>query len=249
MLIIFERDDNYTDKRTLSIPSYLETLLTYGSDAAASHMTNAYWYLDNVDLLACYPTKAETTNKGFIARWDRIKQSKEVQLLGRLHNDICNVIPYLLPGVKLQLKLTKAKRAFYLMNTKTDCTTKFQFLEAYLIVKRILPNPAYLIAHNPTLTKGGLARYNLMRVELSTFTYSAGPKSLSIDIAVFGQRQIRLLFTMIKNKDFLGSLDTNAYYFRHFDLSYFTLFYNCKPIPNEGLHMNMDCEKKLGPGL
>ena len=31
----------------------------------------------------------------------RIKQSKEVQLLGRLFYDICNVIPYLLPGVKL----------------------------------------------------------------------------------------------------------------------------------------------------
>ena len=65
--------------------SYLETLLTYGSDAAASNLTNAFWYLDNGDMLPCDPTAAQTgtTNKGFIARWNRIKQSKEIQLYGR----------------------------------------------------------------------------------------------------------------------------------------------------------------------
>jgi len=55
-------------------------------------------------------------------------------MLGRLLGDICNVIPYLLPCVKLQIKLTKGKGAFYLMNTKVDSTSKFQFLLAYLTV-------------------------------------------------------------------------------------------------------------------
>ena len=128
------------------------------------------------------------------------------------------------------------------MNTRADSTTKFQFLEAYLIDNRIRPNPAYLIAHNATLAKGILARY-MTRVELKTFTYSAGPKSLSIDNAVFGQLTKPLLFTMIKNEDVLGSLDTNPYYFQHFNLSHFTLFCKDKPIPSEGLAMNMGQEK------
>jgi len=59
------------------------------------------------------------------------------------------------------------------MNTKADSTSKFQFLVAYLIFNRIRPNPDPLIAHNATLAKGDLARYNMMRVELKTFTYSA----------------------------------------------------------------------------
>ena len=60
-------------------------------------------------------------------------QSKQkVQLFGRLHSDICNVITYLLPGVKLlQIKLTKFKRAFYLMNMKTDSSTILQFFVAF----------------------------------------------------------------------------------------------------------------------
>ena len=48
--------------------SYLETLLTYGSDAANSHLTNGFWYLNNDDLLPCDPTKAESRNTGFIDR-------------------------------------------------------------------------------------------------------------------------------------------------------------------------------------
>ena len=78
--------------------SYFETILTYGSDAAVSHLTNAFWYLDDGDLLPCDPTATDAKNKGFIARSNRMKQRKEIQLYGRLHNDICNVSRFLLPG-------------------------------------------------------------------------------------------------------------------------------------------------------
>jgi hypothetical protein len=56
--------------------AYLETILSYGSDAAKTHLTNAYWYIEDPDMLPCVPTKAESNNKGFISRWDRCKQSK-----------------------------------------------------------------------------------------------------------------------------------------------------------------------------
>jgi len=39
---------------------------------------------------------------------------------------------------------------------------------------------------------------------------------------------------MVKNTDFLISLNTNSYHFRHYDLSYFAMNLNCKrylPMP------------------
>jgi hypothetical protein len=45
------------------------------------------------------------------------------------------------------------------------------------------------------------------------------------------------------NTDFLGSLDTNPYYFRHYDLSNFALYVNGKNIPSEGLSVDMGYEK------
>ena len=48
---------------------------------------------------------------------------------------------------------------------------------------------------------------------------------------------------MVKNADFIGFLDTNPFNFRHYVLSSFTLCYNVKPIPSQGLAMNMGHEK------
>jgi hypothetical protein len=101
-----------------NIRAYLETLLTYGYDAAESHITNAYWYRDTCDLLPCDTTTDETatTNKGFVRRWELQKKSKVIEMVGRLHSDIRNVATHLLPGVRVHIKLIKAKPEFYLMN-------------------------------------------------------------------------------------------------------------------------------------
>jgi hypothetical protein len=106
--------------------SYLETILTYGSDAAVSHLTNAFWYLDDGDMLPTDPSASDAGNKGLIKRWDHGKQSKKVKLYGRIHSDICNFPQYVLPGVRLQMKLTKSKSNFYLMNKEAGATTKFK---------------------------------------------------------------------------------------------------------------------------
>ena len=88
---------------------YLETLLTYGTNAAATHLTNAYWYRDTGDMLPCDPAAKSvtaTTNREFITRWDRLSASKGLQLFGRLHSDLFNVPLVLPPGVSLQIRLT-----------------------------------------------------------------------------------------------------------------------------------------------
>ena len=55
------------------------------------------------------------------------------------------------------------------------------------------------------------------------FTFSKGPQSLSIDNVVVGPITKLLLFTMVKNKEFLGSVETNTFTFRNYDLNYFTV--------------------------
>ena len=197
-------------------------------------------------MLPSDPTSATITamtNRGFNTRWEKLNASKEVQLFGRLHSDLFNVPLVLLPGVSLQVKLTKARPSFYMMSKEADSKTTFKFLDAQLLVKRVKPDPVTLLAHTATLNTGALARYNMTRVELKTFTFSAGSKSLSIDNAVLGPVPKRLLFTMVKNADFIGTMDSNPYKFQHYDISDFSLFVNGKQYPNEGLSLGMDHEK------
>ena len=55
-----------------------------------------------------------------------------MQLIDRLHSDICHLVPDLLPGVKPQIVLTKDKNPFYLMSTNADSSIKIQFLRRIL---------------------------------------------------------------------------------------------------------------------
>ena len=193
--------------------------MTYGSDTQATHFSNGYWYLDTGDMQPDNTLAENVTamnNGGFILRWNRTNASRGVQLFGRLHSDICNVTLYLLPGVRLQIRLNKARPSFYLMNNSVDSKTVFKFLDAQLLVRRVRPKPAILLAHTATIkNRGRLARYNLTKVDLKRFTFAAGSKSLSIDNAVLGPIPKRLLFTMVKNTDFDGSLYSNPYKFQH----------------------------------
>jgi len=129
------------------------------------------------------------------------------------------------------------------MNKSYDSKTIFKFLDGQLLVRRVRPNPVILFAHNSKLKKGNLARYNLTRAEIKTFTFAAGSKSLSVDNAVLRPIPKRILFTMVKNIDFNGSLDSNPYKFQHYDICDFSFFVNGKQIPNEGLTLGMDHEK------
>jgi len=163
-------------------------------------------------------------------------------MCGRIHSDICNVPKFLLPRIKLQIKFTKAKSSVYLMSTAADSKTAFKFLDAQLLVRRIKANPKIPIAHE-ALLKTELAVYNMTRVELKTFTFSSGPQSFSIDQAVIGRIPKRLLFTMIANTDFLGTINTNAYNFQHFGLRTFVMYVNGRQIPGEGLNIDTGHEK------
>ena len=47
-----------------------------------------------------------------------------------------------------------------------------------------------------------------------------------------------LFFTIITNKEFLGSLDTNPFRFYHYYINYFAPYVNGKHIPSGGLHLD-----------
>ena len=83
----------------------------------------------------------------------------------------------------------------------------------------------------------------MTRVEIKNFTHAKGSQSLSIDNSILGPIPKRLLFVMIDNTNFLGTLDTNPFDFHHYDMTYLTLYLNGKQIPSGGLHLDTAREK------
>ena len=142
-------------------------------------------------------------------------------MYGRLHADICNIPTHIINGVKMQIKLTKAKPAFYLLSNKEYSKAYFKVLESLLYVKRIRPSADVITSHNENLLQGYPVRYNLTSIELKTFTFAGGSQTLSMNNAVLGRLPKRLIITMIKNTDFLGTMSSNPYNLRHYDLTHF----------------------------
>jgi hypothetical protein len=66
---------------------------------------------------------------------------------------------------------------------------------------------------------------------------------MSINNAVLGRISKRLLFTILKNTDFLGSIDSNPYNLHHHNMNNSSFFVNGKQYPNEGLSMDITHEK------
>ena len=135
------------------------------------------------------------------------------------------------------------------MKKSAETKTSFKFLYAYLLVRRVQPNPVILSAQETALQREALTRYNIRRVDLKTFRYSAWSKSRSIENTVVGPRPKRLLFSMIKITDFNGSVDTNPYKFRHYDISEFSMYVIGRRVPSKGLSLDMDHEKRLSWGI
>jgi hypothetical protein len=65
--------------------AYLETLLTVTMRPLRISETRSGIWIMAIRSPTTPPTLIDATNKGFIARWNRIKQNKEVEFYGRLH--------------------------------------------------------------------------------------------------------------------------------------------------------------------
>ena len=136
--------------------SYLETLLTYGTDAARTHLTTGFWYVDTGNVLGVADPAAAVdanTNTRFKTRYNLMMQSKELELFGKLHSDIFNVPTLLIPGVQIQVKLDRSKSEFYLLTTKHDAKAVFKLTDAALHVRHVKPSPSILIAHTQALKR------------------------------------------------------------------------------------------------
>jgi len=121
------------------------------------------------------------------------------------------------------------------MNKDADTKKVFKFLNAQILVNRVRCSPSLLLAHKIALEKGAVASYNLTSVELKAFTFSSEAQLLPIDKAVLGPVPKGLLIIMVKNTEFLGSVTTIPYHFRHYVQSSTALNVKGKEIPTEGL--------------
>jgi len=143
--------------------SMLETLLSYGENAKTSPLTSALFYKDQAGVMDSIDLDG-VSNSGLVKRRSVAAQSREFDMIGRLHGDIFFQDHYMLNEVGIKIKLIRSKNAFCVMgNSKVVITHASHFVRKVKIMASVF------LAHAKTMEQG-TEKYPIRCVVCKSFT-------------------------------------------------------------------------------
>jgi hypothetical protein len=225
-----------SSSNTYPYRAYIENLLSYGPAAKRSQLTACLFYKDaagKMDKANPLAENADERNSGLVRRAAFTAQSRELDLMGRIHADIFFQPRYMLNEVNVKIKLTRSRDVFCLMSTG-DHAFKVKITAAAMIIRKVKVSPSVYLAHAKTLELG-LAKYPIRRVVCKAFTIPAGYLDVSQEKLFSGQLPSRLIIGCVDNRAFNGDAARNPFNFQHFSLSELAVYldgqqYNVKPL-------------------
>ncbi|KAK6167067.1 hypothetical protein SNE40_021174 [Patella caerulea] len=222
---------------------YLENLLSYGSDAQKSHLLSCQWRLDTPGQFDSHDVSDAGPNTGFKNRTKHFKESKSVDMLGKLHLDLFSQNKYLINGVDMRIRMVRTKDTFCLMAANDNFKVVIE--KASLFIRRLKLNPSVTVAHASALMKRN-AIYPIRRVDVKSFTIPAGNRSLDKDNLFLGQTPRRVIVTFVTNEAFSGSVNKSPFRLQNFDINHISLQVNGEDVFAKPLSPNFS--ENLGYG-
>jgi hypothetical protein len=209
---------------TYAYRAYLETLLSYGTDAKASQLTSALYYKDTAGQMeVADPTPVNTANQGLRKRYSFFSNGGIVDMIDKLHVDMCFQERFLPSDVGMRIRLVRQKDAFVLMSDVAQPGFKIQIMECKLLVRKVKLSPSVFVAHAKALEVGN-AKYPIHRVVCKTFTVPAGNLDFSQESVFTGQLPSRLVIGLVDNDSFNGAWQKNPFNFKTMGLTHLKLY-------------------------
>lgn len=223
---------------TYGYRSYIEQLLSFGKDAKESYLTSCIWYKDDAGRFNI----TDDTNSGYRNRKHIFRQSREVEMMGRIHSDLFSQPRFLLSQVDMKVKLVRASDVFCLMAPAQNPEYKIRLTKISLFVRKAKLAPAVQLAHIKTLEKKP-AIYPIKRVECKAFGIANGLRDVVQENLFLGQTPNRIVIGLVSNQGFNGDCTQNPFFFNHYNLNFLALYVDGKQIPSKPLQPNFDSGK------
>ena len=202
---------------TYAYRAYLETLLNYGVSASSSHLTTALWYKDTAAHMDANDITGD--NAGLEERSEYTKESKTVDLIGRIHSDIFFQEKYLVSGVNVRIRFVRSSNAFVLMSNMANAAFRVEILNASLHMRKIKLSSSIQLAHAKALEISSM-KYPVIRAQVKTFSIPAGNLNTCQENLFLGQLPKRIIVGCVDNDAFNGSYVKNPFNFKNFALNY-----------------------------
>ena len=207
-------------------------MLSYGPAAKNSQLSVNLWLEDTADHFGTLGAD----NAGYTKRKALTANSSEVDMMGKLHLDMCFQQRHLISGVDVKLRLIRANDTFCLVGDG-QCKVKLKDVEVFC--RKVRPSDALQLAHIKALQKS-TAKYPLRRVEVKSFTLPRGNLSWTKESVFLGQLPKRLIVGFVDNDAYNGSFQKKNFNLKHYNINYLSLVKDGEQIFSKALQPEFD---------
>lgn len=190
------------------------------SDAAiATHFESCLGQIDEVG--------DDATGPGWTARSTPFRQSRRVELITRLKQDVCSIRngTYILDNTSIRFRFELADERFYLWSAATPNIGKLQICEAQLLLPFFRANPELTIAVDSALSKTA-AQYAFKSCQIKTYICAANTKTIVASNLHTGVLPTLIAIAFVKSVDFQGVATSNPFNFINAGLKRISIFIN-----------------------
>lgn len=205
---------NYTD---IPINSYVVNLLSFGTDAAKTHMTTGGWMMDE-------PGKFDDIsaggNTGFAERKKMIAGSKWMEICCRFPHPLAYADRNIYAQLPIRIKLERRKDEACLMAATNDykiVMREIKMIVPYLGVKRSLFNTWLPNLHSKDMEKAAKCGFTFSR----TFTrsFAASVTELTWSTPIQGHSPTDIMVLIMDSDRYHGKITKNPFKFDHFNVT------------------------------
>ena len=208
---------------TYAYRAYLETLLSYGTDAKTTQLVSSMFIKDAAGKMDDSNTSDNQCNSGLRDRRVYFQGGDDVELLGRIHADIFYQQKYLPNDITIRIRLVRNKSNFCLMSNTPDENYKIKINACKLYVRKVKLTPSVFVAHAKALEHGN-AKYPIHRVVCKTFTVPTGNLNCTQENLFTGQLPTRLVLGCVDNDAFNGNYRKNPFNFKHYNMTQLNVY-------------------------
>ena len=157
-------------------------------------------------------------NTGYDTRSRRFSNSQEVELLAPIHCQLFNTGRYLLRESRIEIELHRNSDKFVLLSQNENDVFKCKVLDlSWHVWKVDLQESANLAIDNRLM--GDTAKYPMRRVSVINTELNSRGRIVTVNNLFNGDIPRRLILGLVPGKNFAGSIDTNPFNFKHYNVN------------------------------
>jgi len=228
-----------SSSKSYSYRAYLDNLLSFSSEAKQQNLKYHGFIKDKAsDSVA--KTRLDHANDGFIQRADIFCTGNYFHFSVKLRIDLANIDQYLQPGVQMRFDIERNSDSFTLLSDVGDETSfEFDIKDTTIEFDKLVPTLEYQKHFESQVGKNKLI-YNYDRCQIQTYNFSSGINDLSIS-SLFHSDKLPsyLVFGMVSDDAFNGTVAKNPFRFQPFDLKETYLLVNGVSVPTQPIKMDV----------